>query len=77
MIADRPRPLPECVLCGTPTRRRAHRVNRGMCTACRRVYDASRPEQQLLLDFQASDRGPDLSNVVVLDTRRPHPDGRR
>lgn len=80
MIVDRPRPLPDCALCGTPTRRRTHRANGGMCTACRRAYDAKdRPEQQQLplITDVPTPRAPDLTNVVVLDTRRPRPDGRR
>lgn len=27
-------PLPECSLCGTPTRRAAHESNGGLCTGC-------------------------------------------
>jgi hypothetical protein len=79
MIVDRPRPLPECALCGEPTNRRRHRANGGMCSDCRRVHDASRGEQQqlpLITDAPAP-RAPDLTNVVVLDTRRPRPDSRR
>lgn len=74
MITDRPRPLPDCALCGTPTARRAHRQNRGMCTPCARAYAAQHPtadQLQLLLELEApAPRPPDLSNVVVLDTRR-------
>ncbi len=72
MIVDRPRPLPDCALCGQPTQRRAHRRNDGMCTPCRQAYDARQPVQtQLLLDLDPPpDHGPDLTNVVVLDTRR-------
>jgi len=43
-----------------------------MCTACARVYAERTPEQQtlpLITDTPAP-RPPDLSNVVVLDTRR-------
>lgn len=92
VITQRPRTLPDCALCGQPTRRQAHRANRGMCTPCRRVYDAlPRAEQQTLpLDVEQPRRctldcvtrehecpwldcpapRPDLTNVVVLDTRR-------
>lgn len=76
MIVDRPRPLPDCALCGTPTRRRVHRANGGMCTDCRKVYDAKpRAEQQQipLLTAAPEPPAPDLTNVVVLDTRRPRP----
>jgi hypothetical protein len=69
---DQPRPLPECALCQTPTQRRAHRANGGMCTPCRTAYDQGRAEQQqlpLITDAPAP-RPPDLTNVVVLDTRR-------
>jgi hypothetical protein len=72
MITDRPRPLPDCALCGMPTKRRVHRANAGMCTDCRREYDQRAPEQQtlpLLMDAPAP-RPRDLTNVVVLDTRR-------
>lgn len=77
MIVDRPRPLPECAICGHPTQRRAHRRNGGMCTACRTVYDASHAAQQTLplITDPPAPRPPDLTNVVVLDTRRP-PDRR-
>jgi hypothetical protein len=69
---DEPRPLPECALCGTPTQRRAHRLNGGMCTTCRREYDAAHGEQQRLplITSAPAPRPPDLTNVVVLDTRR-------
>jgi len=81
MITDTPRPLPDCAICGTPTRRRTARRNDGMCTDCRRAYDAKdRPEQQQipLIADAPTPRPPDLTNVVVLDTRRPRPDrGRR
>jgi hypothetical protein len=73
VITDQPHPLPDCAICGTPTKRRAHRANGGMCTACRRAYDAKdRPEQQQLpiVTSAPAPRQPDLSNVVVLDTRR-------
>jgi hypothetical protein len=72
MITDRPRPLPDCALCGEPVRRRVARANDGMCTACRKVYTASRAEQQPL-PLEVEPAAPDLSNVVVLDTRRPRP----
>ncbi len=76
MIVDRPRPLPECALCGNPTNRRAHRRNGGMCSGCREVYDQrDRPEQlqvPLLADAPPPPQ-PDLTNVVVLDSRRPRP----
>lgn len=80
MIIDRPRPLPECALCGTPVQRRAHRRNGGMCSGCRTAYDAKdRPEQlqvPLITDLPDWSPEPDMTNVVVLDTRR-RPDGRR
>ena len=78
MITDGPRPLPDCRLCGTPTRRRVHRANDGMCSDCKTAYDASRGTQQtLLLPLEdAPDTGPDLSNVVLLRPR-PRPGGRR
>jgi hypothetical protein len=71
MISDRPRPLPDCALCGQPTRRRVHRANGGMCTACRHEYEQRDRGTQLplLLDVDPAPR--DLTNVVVLDTRRP------
>lgn len=74
MINDQPRPLPECALCQTPTRRRTHRANGGMCTDCRKAYDAGRGEQQRIPIVTAAPHLPygdaDLTNVVVLDTRR-------
>jgi hypothetical protein len=72
MIADQPRPLPECALCATPTQRRAHRANGGMCTPCRRTHDAAHGDQQALplITSAPTPRTPDLTNVVVLDTRR-------
>jgi len=80
MITDRPRPLPECALCGQPVPRKVARRHDGMCTTCRRVYDAvdlarklSTP-QQLPLPLPAPEPPPpDLTNVVVLDTRRRRP----
>lgn len=75
MIVDRPRPLPECALCPNPISRRTAKKNGGMCTACRTAYDAAHGEQQqlpLITDAPAP-RPPDLTNVVVLDTRRPRP----
>jgi hypothetical protein len=73
VIVDRPRPLPECALCSTPTQRRVHRANGGMCTPCRREYD-QRPkaeQQQLpLITDTPTPKPRDLTNVVVLDTRR-------
>lgn len=71
-ISDRPRPLPECALCSSPTQRRVHRANKGMCTDCARVYATRNADQQALLFEleQPAPRPPDLSNVVVLDTRR-------
>jgi hypothetical protein len=81
VIGGTPRPLPDCALCGTPTRRRTHRQNGGMCTDCRRVYDAKpRAEQQALplITDTPPPPAPDLTNVVVLDTRRRgRPGGRR
>jgi hypothetical protein len=73
VITDRPRPLPDCALCGEPTARRAHRRNGGMCTPCRALYDAKpRAEQQALplITDPPKPPPPDLTNVVVLDTRR-------
>ena len=72
MRTDEPRPLPECALCSTPTQRRAYRLNRGMCTSCRREYDQQHGEQQQLPVVTAAPtpRAPDLTNVVVLATRR-------
>jgi hypothetical protein len=72
VTTDEPRPLPECAICQTPTRRRNHRANGGMCTPCRTAYDAARGEQtQLPLVVPApTPRPPDLTNVVVLDTHR-------
>jgi hypothetical protein len=72
VITDRPRPLPDCALCGTPTKRRVHRANGGMCTDCARAYAAGQGEQQQLpLVVPAPGRTPpDLTNVVVLVTRR-------
>lgn len=71
MISDTPRPLPECALCSTPVQRRVHRTNRGTCTPCKRVTDAMNAgTQQLTLDLEPLPRQPDLTNVVVLDTRR-------
>jgi hypothetical protein len=74
-VTDQPRPLPECALCGTPTRRRTHRTNGGMCTDCRTAYEASRGEQQQLpiVTPAPTPRPPDLTNVVVLDTHRKQP----
>lgn len=74
MIVDRPRPLPECALCHTPTQRRAHRTNRGLCSACKVAYDAGRGQQTTLLlplDGAPTTRAEDLSNVVLLRPRRP------
>jgi hypothetical protein len=78
VIVDRPRPLPECALCGNPVKRRAHRANGGMCTPCRAVYDAAHADQQQLplITDPPAPRPPDLTNVVVLDTRR-RPGGTR
>lgn len=72
MRTDEPRPLPECALCAAPTQRRAHRANRGMCTACRTAYDLDHAEQLRLpvVVGVPAPRPPDLSNVVVLATRR-------
>lgn len=68
---DTPRPLPECSICGTPTARRPHRANAGLCTPCRRAYDASRPQQQtLLLPLDGVRPEERLSNVVLLADRR-------
>ena len=77
MITDRPRPLPDCALCGRPTARRVHRRNSGMCTPCRTAYDARHPAAQQptlpLPDWTPEPPQPDLTNVVVLDTRRRRP----
>lgn len=32
------RPLPECAVCSTPTRRQAFDANGGMCSTCRDAY---------------------------------------
>jgi hypothetical protein len=76
MITDRPRSLPDCALCGEPISRWTSKRNGGMCTACRKVYD-QRAAQQLPLPLETEPAPPDLTNVVVLDTRRPRPGGRR
>lgn len=73
MIVDKPRPLPECRLCQTPTRRRTYRANDGLCSDCRKVYDASRGEQTTLLlplEGAPSTRAEDLTNVVLFRPRR-------
>jgi hypothetical protein len=79
VITDRSRPLPECALCQSPTQRRVHRRNGGMCTDCRTAYDQRGGEQQQLplITDAPTPAPPDLTNVVVLDTRRPRPNGRR
>jgi hypothetical protein len=43
-----------------------------MCTECRHEYDQRAPEQQTLplITDTPTPRPPDLTNVVVLDTRR-------
>lgn len=71
-VVDRPRPLPECAVCQQPVQRRA---NRGMCTDCAREYRAQHGEQQALplITDAPTPRAPDLTNVVVLATRRKHP----
>jgi hypothetical protein len=71
MTTDLPRPLPECRLCQTPTRRRVHQRNDGLCTDCRGRYEASRAVQtQLLLSIpEPKAAEPDLSNVVLLRPR--------
>ena len=74
MIVDKPRPLPECSLCSTPTQRRAYRANHGLCSPCRKAYDAGRGEQTTLLlplDGVPATRAEDLANVVLLADRRP------
>jgi hypothetical protein len=51
-----------------------------MCSSCRQVYDAKPRAEQLqvpLITDTPAPRPPDLTNVVVLDTRRRRPDGRR
>jgi hypothetical protein len=73
VITDQPRPLPECRLCQQPTKRRTWRANDGLCTDCRRAYDASRGHQTaLLLPLDPpADPQPDLTNVVLLRPRHP------
>lgn len=72
MRTDEPRPLPECALCTKPTQRRAHRANHGMCTPCRKEYDQQHGDQQQIpvVTPAPTPRPADLSNVVVLATRR-------
>lgn len=72
MRTDEPRPLPECPLCQRPTARRTYRANRGMCSDCRTAYDQQHGEQQQLpiVTSTPAPRPPDLTNVVVLATRR-------
>jgi hypothetical protein len=73
MITGTPRPLPDCALCGQPVRRRTHRTNHGMCTTCAHAYAAREHAEQLglpLITDPPAPRAPDLSNVIVLDTRR-------
>lgn len=66
-----PRPLPECSVCGTPTRRRTHDANGGLCSQCHRTYQASRGTQtQLLLSVPELPADRDLSNVVLFRRRR-------
>jgi hypothetical protein len=33
-------PLPECLLCETPTSRAVHEENAGLCTACNEAFHA-------------------------------------
>jgi hypothetical protein len=73
VITGAPRPLPDCALCGQPVRRRTHRANGGMCTTCAQSYAARRHAEQLglpLITDPPAPAPPDLSNVIVLDTRR-------
>lgn len=72
MTAQTPRPLPECRVCQTPTRRRTHDATGGLCTGCHRTYQASKSVQtQLLLSIpDLKDDGPDLANVVLFRTRK-------
>jgi hypothetical protein len=74
---QRDRPLPECSICGTPTRRQAHTANGGLCSPCRVTYQASRGAQTQLLLSVPDVVERDLENVVVLDPRRRRKGGQR
>jgi hypothetical protein len=71
MSTELPRPLPECRLCQTPTRRRTHQRTGGLCSACYKRYERERAVQtQLLLPLDKPDDQPaDLSNVVLFRPR--------
>ncbi len=38
MTIKLPPPLPECTVCGTPTRRAVHNATGGLCSTCKRTY---------------------------------------